>query len=34
MKEFELYLGPINGIVKVKILRKKIKTYILKSFAP
>ena len=23
MKEFELYLGPINGIVKVKILRKK-----------
>lgn len=32
MKEFELYLGPINGIVKVKILRKKIKNVHLKVF--
>ena len=32
MNEFEIYLGPINGIVKVKILRKKIKNVHLKVF--
>ena len=32
MNEFELDLGPINGIVKVKILRKKIKNVHLKVF--
>ena len=32
MSEFELDLGPINGIVKVKILRKRIKNVHLKVF--
>ena len=32
MEEIELYLGPINGVVKVQILRKNIKNVHLKVF--
>ena len=32
MNEFELYLGPINGTIKVQILRKRIKNVHLKVF--
>lgn len=32
MNEFDLYLGPINGTIKVNILRKRIKNVHLKVF--